>query len=167
MNVIRNAKTEEVTSCFERENKEAGTQKKSQSFGWCTDQLNDLRRRAGQWNLVTLSKDDMLGIKVETGHNHSIRGSEALIREGQTVKDAVERLRTLDPKTMPECWENISHQKDRDISQTHLILKREGGQLWHIDGIHRMLAWLYHEKDGTIPAFVWEAADGATGEDSL
>ena len=30
-----------------------------------------------------------------------------------------------------------------------------------------MLAWLYYKEDGTIPAFVWETADGAAGEDSL
>lgn len=166
MNAIGNATIEEVTSCFENENSESGGQKKSQSFGWCTDQLNGLRRRVGQWKLAEVSKDDMLGIKVETGHNHSIPGSEALIRAGQTVGEAVIRLRALDPETMPECWRNISHQKDRDIPQTHLILKREGGQLWHIDGIHRMLAWLYYEKEGTIPAFVWEAAEVAAGGSS-
>jgi hypothetical protein len=165
MNAIGNATIEEVTSCFENENSESGGQKKSQSFGWCTDQLNGLRQRVGQWKLAEVSKDDMLGIKVETGHNHSIPGSEALIRPGQTVGEAVIRLRALDPETMPECWGNISHQKDRDIPQTHLILKRVG-QLWHIDGIHRMLAWLYYEKDGTIPAFVWEAAEVAASGSS-
>lgn len=27
-------------------------------------------------------------------------------------------------------------------------------------------AWLYYEKDGTIPAFVWEAAEVAAGGSS-
>ena len=65
----------------------------------CTDQLNGLRRRVGQWKLAEVSKDDMLGIKVETGHNHSIPGSEALIRAGQTVGEAVVQLRALDPSS--------------------------------------------------------------------
>lgn len=153
---IRNATIEEVRSCFRDENRSSDIQKESASFGWCIDQLNSLEGRSGLWKLVEVSEDDMLRIRVETGHNHSIPGSEPLIRSGQTVKEALNRLRILDPATMPKCWENISHQKDRDISKTHLILKREGGQLWHIDGIHRMLAWLYYGKDGTLPAFVWE-----------
>lgn len=155
MKEIRNASIDEVRSRFEAENRKSENQRESKSFGWCTDQLNELQRRSGQWVLVEVPRDDMLVIRVETGHNHSIPGSEPLIRMGQTVGEAVNRLHTLDPNTMPECWANISHQKDREISQTHLILKREGGQLWHIDGFHRMLAWLHHGKNGTVPAFVW------------
>jgi hypothetical protein len=156
MKETRNATFEEVRSCFEDENRRSDIQKASESFGWCIDQLNSLEGRSGQWKLVDVSEDDMLGIRVETGHNHSIPGSEPLIRSGQTVSEAVNRLRILDPATMPKCWENINHQKHREMSQTHLILKRESGQLWHIDGIHRMLAWLHYGKDGTLPAFVWE-----------
>lgn len=118
--------------------------------------MNGLQQRGGHWKLVEVSADDMLGIKVETGHNHSLPGLPPLIHPGQTIREAVERLQTLDPVTMPVCLENISHQKNRDLLQTHLILKREGGQLWHVDGIHRMLAWIVDKKDGVMPAFVWE-----------
>jgi hypothetical protein len=156
MKEIRNATIEQERSCFGDENRRPDIQKESESFGWCIDQLNSLEGRPGQWKLVEVSEDDLLRIRVEIGHNHSIPGSAPLIRSGQTVREAVNRFRILDPATMPKCWENINHQKDRDMSQTHLILKWEGGQLWHIDGIHRMLAWLYYGKDGTLPAFVWE-----------
>ena len=119
MKEIRNANIEEVRCCFGDENRSSDIQKESASFGWCIDQLNSLEGRSGQWKLVEVSEDDMLRIRVETGHNHSIPGSEPLIRSGQTVKEALNRLRILDPATMPKCWENISHQKDRDISKTH------------------------------------------------
>ena len=61
------------------------------------DQLNELRQKSGRWKLVEVSGDDMLEIKVETGHDHSILGSEPLIRRGQTVREAVSNLHTLDP----------------------------------------------------------------------
>jgi hypothetical protein len=156
MKEIRNVTIEEVRSCFEDENCRTDIQKESESFGWCTNQQNSLEGRSGQWKLVEVSEDDMLRIRVETGHNHSTPGSEPLIRSGQTVREAVDRLRILDPATMPKCWENINHQRYREMSQTHLLLKWESGQLWHIDGIHRMLAWLHARKHGTLPAFVWE-----------
>jgi len=153
---ITNVTIDEVRSRFEDENRKAEGQKESESFGWCIHQLNSLEGRSGQWKLVEVSRDDMLGIRVDTGHNHSIPGSEPLIRPGQTVGEAVNRLRILDPAAMPKCWENINHQKDRDVSQTHLILKWESGQLWHIDGIHRILAWLHYGKGGPLPAFIYD-----------
>ncbi len=157
MKEIKDVTFKEVTSRLAHENSASGNQQRSHSFDWCANQVNGLQQRGGHWKLVEVSTDDMLGIKVETGHNHSLPGSPPLIQPGQTIREAVERLRTLDPKTMPVCWENISHQKNRDLLLTHLILKREGGQLWHVDGIHRTLAWIVYNKDGVMPAFVWEA----------
>jgi hypothetical protein len=155
MQIVRNADFAEVVSSFEQENRRSETNAESESFGWGVDELQKVQKEIpDQWRLVLLFKSDILGIMIRG--DHSVQGTEPLIRRDEVLStaDAAERLRNSGRATMPKCWENIFYQKDRDISQTHFFLKRADGQLWHIDGFHRMLAWLLFQGGGTVPAFV-------------
>jgi hypothetical protein len=157
MQIVRNADFAEVVSCFGQENCRSETNAESESFGWGVDELQKVQKEIpDQWKLVLLSKSDILGIVIRGGHDHSVHGAKPLIRSDEvlSIAEAIERLLTSDRATMPKCWENISYQKDQDISQTHFFLKRTDGQLWHIDGFHRMLAWLLSQGGGTVEAFV-------------
>ena|ERR1039458_4605460 len=148
MQLVRNANFAEALSCFEQENR------KSEAFGWTIDELRKVQKEIpDRCKLVLLSKSDVLAIMIRGGHDHSNHGVPPLIRvdEVLSISVASERLRTSDKATMPKCWENVSHQKDRDISQTHFFLKLTDGQLWHIDGFHRMLAWVLFQGGGNRP----------------
>lgn len=152
MQFVRDADYAEVISCFRRENQG------SDAFGWTVGELEKTQREIpDRWRLVLLSKSDIEGVVI-AGHEHSKPGAAPLVRNGEVVSmaETAERLRASDKTTMLECWENISYQNGRDISQTHFFLKSVSGRLSHIDGFHRMLAWLLFRGEGTVPAFVAE-----------
>jgi hypothetical protein len=50
---------------------------------------------------------------------------------------------------MPECWGRISAQKEHNFSQTHICLALENGVLKHVDGVHRLLAYVLFERSGS------------------
>ena len=86
-------------------------------------------------------------------HRHPI---EVIPQSGLSLSAAVERLRQLPKNQMPTCWENISSYKGRDFSQTHICLESENGIFKHVDGVHRLLAYVLFEKDQAVPAYVAE-----------
>jgi len=55
---------------------------------------------------------------------------------------------------MPDCWERINKQKERDFSQMHIALESDNGILKHVDGVHRLLAYVLFDKDQEVPAYV-------------
>ena len=157
MQVIRNVSFEMVLAAFTEENRKTETNQGNNAFNWTVNELKKSQAELpDQWKLVTLCKSDILGIMIRGGHEHSIHGAGPLIRRDETISiaGAAERLRSLDKAKIPECWDNICYQKSRDISQTHLFLRAADDLLWHIDGLHRMLAWVLFKGEGTVPVFV-------------
>jgi hypothetical protein len=135
MKVLREVAFDEVQQCFRHENGD------SKSFDWTNDRLTELSR--GEWRYVLLSKSDILNI-VSPAHSH---GWE--LESGSTMLAAADRL--------PHegiCWENVTSHRDRDFSTTHVFLKCEGDQLKHLDGFHRLLAWVIFDKEKEVPTYV-------------
>ena len=150
MDLIRSVDFRSVLTSFKEENPGAA------AFQWTVNRLHDVERESSNWELVDLSSSDIRNIMIRGGHCHSIPEAPCLIgvHEIVSIAKASERVRGFDRDKMPDCWKNIEYQKHRDISQTHLFLSHFKDQFWHIDGFHRMLAWVLFEKQGSVPAFV-------------
>jgi hypothetical protein len=84
-------------------------------------------------------------------HNHPIQG---IPPPGLSVSDAVHRLRQLPKDQIPECWKRISRIKERDFSLMHIALEVENGVFKHVDGVHRLLAYVLFDKDQEVLANV-------------
>jgi hypothetical protein len=135
----------EILQCYELENRGS----KGYEVGLQYLQAANLRCE-GRWTLLLLSGTDIASVILPL-HNHPI---EVIPQAGLSVDAAVERLRHLPKDQMPDCWERIRAQKERDFSHTHICLQSEHGILKHVDGVHRLLAYLLFEKDQEVPAFV-------------
>jgi len=135
MRVLRDASFEEVQQCFRRENQ------CSNSFDWTNQQL--VKLSSGQWKYVLLARSDILMITTPS-HSH---GRE--LEVDSTIRTAVEKL----PRA-GECWDNVTSHRNRDFSETHVFLQCEAGQLAHLDGFHRLLAWVIFDKEKEVPAYV-------------
>ena len=141
MRVLREASFNEVQQCFRQENSGTEGERRSESFDWTNERLEELR--SAQWKYVLLSKSDILGI-TNPAHRHGWN-----LQERSTVLVAAQRL----PRE-GECWNNVVSHRDRDFSRTHVFLKSEGNQLTHVDGFHRLLAFVVLDKEQEVPAYV-------------
>jgi|ERR1035437_3722689 hypothetical protein len=108
------------------------------------------RRCQGRWTLVLLSDADIANVMLPS-HNHPI---EVIPASGLSVYEAVQRLKQLPKDRIPDCWERICEIKDRDFSQMHIALEIENGILKHVDGVHRLLAYVLFEKNQEVRAYV-------------
>ena len=153
MQSVRRVTFEEVRKSFQHENRA------SDSYQWTDDELEQADKQFNdKWTLVRLSRTDILNIMLPR-HEHGI---ELIPHPGLAVSAAVERLRMLlHQNEIEPCLKNISSHKGRDFSETHVFLKFEDGRLKHLDGLHRLLAWVFFEKNDDVPAYV---AGEATGE---
>lgn len=136
----------EVLGRFECENRE------SKSLLWARDELVKANGDTGiSWTLVLLSREDILRIMLP---HHCHPPQITLIPQmGFDVAEAAVTIKDSTRET-GECWENIQAHKDRDFSQTCVFLKFRDGRLWHIDGLHRLLAWVIFKKTEEINAYV-------------
>lgn len=134
MQIVKDAVSfeEEIIATYERENL---------GFKGYAVGLDYLRaadtRCQGRWTLVLLSAPEIADAILPL-HNHPI---EVIPQSGLSVSAAVQRLKHLPKDQMPDCWERISAQKERDFSQTYICLASENGVLKHVDGVHRLLAY--------------------------
>jgi hypothetical protein len=136
---------EEILPCYESENR--GWPGYAAGLPYLTEANT---RCQGKWTLVLLSAMDISSVMLPS-HNHPIA---VIPQTGLSVSAAVQRLRQLPKDQMPECWDRISKLKERDFSQTHLCLGSQNGTLTHVDGVHRLLAYVLFEKDQKVPAYV-------------
>jgi len=136
---------DEIFRCYEEENR-----------GWLgfavgIDYLTAANTRCqGRWTLVFLSDADIVRVMLPL-HNHPL---EVIPQSGLSVSAAVQRLKQLPKDQMPDCWERINKQKERDFSQMHIALESDNGILKHVDGVHRLLAYVLFDKDQEVPAYV-------------
>jgi hypothetical protein len=103
----------------------------------------------GEWALVLISKTDIANVMLPL-HRHP---AVLIPDSGLSVAAAalrVPQFRELNPK----CWKRIIAQKDCDFSQMHVCLALENGVLKHVDGLHRLLAYVIFEKDADVPAYI-------------
>jgi hypothetical protein len=138
---------EEIMPTYELENSEATLEAFRVGQTYLT---NANGRCQGRWSLALISKEDIANVMLPS-HNHPI---EVIPQSGLSVSAAVQKLRQLPKDQMPECWERISSHKNRDYSQTHVCLASENGALAHVDGVHRLLAYVLFGKDQEVPAYV-------------
>src|SRR6266404_6634788 len=145
MRVLKKVQFEEVLACYHLEN--VG----SKSLDWAAARLKEADRNgAGAWTLEMLSRKDILNIVLP----HHLRcGVELIPESGLTVSAAAVKVRGLTGET-GACWENIASHKDRDFSQTHIFLEIENRTLKHLDGLHRLLAWVLFEKQEELPTYI-------------
>jgi hypothetical protein len=147
MNILRDVDFEEVLDCFTRENVGSRGGTRSNSFDWARDRIQELN--SASWRYVLLSKEDIATI-VNPAHSHGWK-----LEAGLTPVDAAIRLPRIG-----ECWENVRSHEGRDFSVTHVFLKWQDEKLQHIDGFHRLVAWILFGKEPNIPAYV-------AGDDSV
>jgi len=115
------------------------------------DYLNASNKRyQGKWTLVLLSSADIAGVMLPS-HNHPI---EVIPPSGLSVSDAAQRLKSLPKDQMSNCWKRICGINERDFSQMHLALEIENSMLKHVDGVHRLLSYVYFQKGDTVHAYV-------------
>lgn len=108
----------------------------------------------GKWTLALLSPIDIPNVMVPE-HNHDI---PVVPKGGLSVSAAVQRLQQLPRDQTFKCWKRIDAQNERDYTNSHICLKWENGVLHHVDGFHRMLAYVLFGKTEMVSAFV--AGDG-------
>jgi len=147
MQIVKDAVSfeEEVIPTYERENR---------GFKGYVVGLDYLRaaniRCQGRWSLVLFSAPDIANVMLPL-HNHPI---EIIPLSGLSESAAGQRLKHLPKDQLPDCWERISAQKERDFSQTYICLESENGVFKHVDGLHRLLAYVLFEKDAEVPAYI-------------
>jgi hypothetical protein len=105
----------------------------------------------GNWTLVLLSPADIPNVMVPA-HNHDID----VVPKGQllSVYAALQRLQQLPKEKTFKCWDRINAQQNRDYTKSHICLKWENGDLHHVDGFHRMLAYVFFGKSEMGRAFI-------------
>jgi hypothetical protein len=135
MKIVREAGFDEVQRRFQEENRG------SQSFNWTNDRLSELRDQ--EWKYVLLGNSDVEGVLLPS-HSHGW-----VLQSGSTVLTAAQRI----PR-QGSCWENVVSHRDRDYTSAHVFLKCEENRLHHIDGFHRLLAWVIFEKEHEVPAYI-------------
>jgi hypothetical protein len=136
---------EEIMRFYELENRE------SKEFAVGQEYLTAANTRCqGRWTLVLVSGTDIASVMLPL-HRHPI---EVIPESGLSVFSAVQRLQQVPKDQMPKCWDNISSHKERDFSQTHICLESENGILKHVDGVHRLLAYVLFGKGQEVPAYV-------------
>ena len=148
MKVLTKATFDEVLNCHDHEN--LG----SASFLYAAGQLRTADKEVGgMWTLVTLSREDILNIMLPD-HRHPAENQDELIpKPGLTVSAAAARVREVTHEA-GLCWDNIHSHKNLDFSQTHIFLKSETNGLKHLDGLHRLLAWVVFDKKEQVPAYI-------------
>jgi len=142
---------EEIMPTYELQNSEATLE----AFRVGQDYLRNANARCHiKWSLALISKEDIANV-VLPWHKH---GFEVIPQSGLSVSTAVQRLKQLPKDQMPKCWIRITSHENRDYSQTHVCLALEHGVLKHVDGVHRLLAYVLFEKDQEVPAYVADYA---------
>jgi hypothetical protein len=146
LRVSKQVNFEEVLNCYKSENL------LSKSFEYADGLLRTADGEVGgRWTLVGISRGEILNIMLPE-HRHP-PGEVVIPKSGLAVSAAAERIKDRTRET-GECWENILSHKDRDFSRTHIFLRYENGGLRHLDGLHRLLAWVIFEKKEEPPAYV-------------
>lgn len=154
MRNVRQASFDEVLSCYVRENGQENN--RSDSFDYTVGLLKTANGEvSGSWTLASLSREDILNIMLPK-HEHPL-GTVLIPETGLTVSAAAERIKALTHET-GKCWENICSHKDRNPSEMHIFLRFENGGLRHLDGLHRLLAWVNFKRKEELPAYVAGAA---------
>ncbi len=139
--------------------------KKNHYQQWAVNKANE--KAAGVWKLIELSRDDMSRI-ILPNHLHPTLSMKPLIsKEGATLADAVSLLQSKYDysRTNAACWRSIEFLRD---NTTAVILsvkpipsfdywflnKLDDANLYHVDGLHRMLAWSLYSNDRPLRAYV-------------
>lgn len=144
---------EEVISRYENENRD------SRSFTWARGRLENANEATGSsWTLVLLAREEILKVMLPE-HRHP---SDLTIipKPGLSVAAAAKTIKGVTQET-GECWENIRSHKGRDFSQGRIFLELHGDVFTHIDGLHRLLAWVTFEKKEEIAAYIVSENSGA------
>ncbi|HEX3742206.1 MAG TPA: DUF6309 family protein [Terriglobales bacterium] len=137
---------EEVRDCYKTEHD------RTEGFDVGLDYLEAANNICGgKWTLMLLSSRDIPNVMVPA-HNHDID----VVPKGQllSVSAALQRLQQLPKEKTLKCWDRINAQQNRDYTKSHICLKWENGVLHHVDGFHRMLAYVLFEKAEIVSAFV-------------
>ncbi|NES86629.1 MAG: hypothetical protein F6K10_37695 [Moorea sp. SIO2B7] len=123
-----------------------------------------------EWNYVLLERQDIL--KVILPWHLGCKGELTLVpKSGLTVEQTVKKLREIEdlyPQTNQVCWQKIVKMGNCG-ELTHLFLSTQAishedyaeinisGNLFHLDGLHRMVSWEFHgllKDNRQIPAYV-------------
>src|SRR6266851_9695791 len=135
MNIVKEVPFRDVMDCYIQENAE------SESFESGKGYLNQCAQK--RWYLVHLCDTDILNAMLP-GHDH---GSVPLVLRGSwlSLSETVKRFERF-KEQMPECQKNVSSHEDRDFSKTHIFLEKPDEGLQHLDGFHRLLAYVFFHK---------------------
>lgn len=135
---------EEIVPTYEQENRGF------EGYAVGLDYLRAANARChGKWALALISKTDVAKVMLPLHRHPAVLVPDS----GLSVAAAalrVPQLRDLNP----DCWKRISAQKGRDFSQMHVCLALENGVLKHVDGLHRLLAYVLFERDQEVPAYL-------------
>lgn len=137
---------------LEYHNKEHGTNSYALDF---LNRAND--SSGGKWVKRELSREEVLSIVLphHSNHKHESSTQELIPATGLTVKDTISRLIKLKDysKNHPICWETLEMSKSSKspifLTATLLEENNDHGklgnfsspQLYHLDGLHRLVAW--------------------------
>ncbi len=167
MKIIKKVNFEEVIDYFDK-NHPVTDEGHSQKNKWGRNKIIEANdNSSGRWQFVELHPDEIADIwlpyhKGEHGH----KGKEVVLieEEGSTVSDATSKLKSLTDysETNKTCWKFIDYWQDKDITPIFISLCRPEhikspngeGHPFHLDGVHRLLAWGLKGGDTTIQAFL-------------
>lgn len=130
-------------------------EKVAHSLSYALENLQKLETAI--WYKRPLSRQEIAKIKTPSGHNH---GPDWLFRDVVTIEQAAEcfRNRPADYDTKhPHCAASIRGVGDAFAKGAEIypvFLKQEGQQLIHIDGLHRMIAYLLSDRSTSMMAVI-------------
>jgi hypothetical protein len=141
------------------------TVKKNMYQQWAVNKTN--QQANNQWYLAELTRDEAMQI-ILPHHRHSTWSKRALIhQQGSTASQVLEQLPPKGDydKTNKRCWRSIEYLK---TSTTPIIVstepiatfvywnlaKHEKPCLYHVDGLHRLLAFCLRDDADKIMAYI-------------
>jgi len=120
----------------------------------------------GQWKIVELMPEDILEILLPHHRGEPDLGGTVTLIEGDntTVKNAIIKLSQLSDyhTTNTVCWNKIQYWMDKEIEPIflstiqpkHMLKTNIQGEFYHLDGLHRLLAWGLKGSKSSIKAFL-------------
>lgn len=161
MKIVKQISFEEVLEYFD--------QTHPQEFGsndWARNKIIEANLSCnGYWRLIELSPEEILGVWLP--HHEGKHGGSGVVLleiEGATVKNAVTILKNLEdyPTTNKQCWSKIEYWRNKEIAPIFLStiqpehMKNETaiGPLFHLDGLHRLLAWGLEGSNSVIETYI-------------
>ena len=123
----------------------------------------------GEWKNVLLERKDILQIILPW--HLGCKGKQTLVpKSGLTVEQTVNKLSEIKDsysQDNPVCWHKIKRMRDAELTPLFLssaaILHQDyseiaiAGNLFHLDGLHRMVSWEFHgilNEDIQVEAYV-------------